>query len=622
MKHGSPVTKVSELSTTQYTIGTQRLQCTKIIHSGKEAIVMDLTDAQSKKRYALKVIREEYTDSYDPGTEERIKTHLSGVPGCAWVDQRIVLTSATHGPLLRDYPVLRNAVLMPWFDMPTWGKFKIDYANPTHRGVTNYNNLSPQDVDTLSFARSLAKNLATLEERGIAHRDISDNNCFINLARNEIRLIDVEGLYVEHPANNQQRPGYTSLGTVGYQFHSSARDTWDRYADRFSGALLLCEMLCLPALFKQTGYLGDAYFTQAEIDDRDTACAHYKILYAALGALNPGLADMFKQTWNADSPNDCPTLAEWYSQVELFMEPHKQSAVANSHTPGLIVFVLDHSDSMTTKTADGTKRHEKMYAAVSEITEKMLNSCLKSDGTFSPRYHVAVFGYGLDSVNLLATTTYQPDSQIKQPRPAVEAVGIWQIQQFSAFIEECDEFNYDHTASLLRTSTTYMTSTFKQIEKLLDAVIDQYEDCPPPYVFHMSDGSNMDNGDPTQVIARIQNLKTRHGNVIVSNTFIGDPIMPMPRNTKQWPGVNAHTQFNHDRIEVGRFLRSISSPIPPGIMTELQKKQYALASDSVLLFPGDDHEMLHLAITVCGATVIKSAQPKFAPASIPIQVSL
>lgn len=595
-----PITTVRELQKGPYQIGSQRFNCTNIIQSGKEAVILHLTDTSNNAQYGLKVTREEYSDSHDTTSEALIYTALRSVPGCTWVSQRTTLTDVSYNELLREYPVFRNAVLMPWFNMPTWGAFKFYYANVHLKGFDQYTDQKPHEIDTLRLAYALARTLASLEEQNLAHRDVSDNNCLLDFDRNEIQLIDFEGLYIGQSA----APKFSSAGSVGYQCHSSYTNTWDKTADRFAGALLLCEMLCLPQLFKKHRYLGDAYFDQQEIDDRDSGCDNYTTLVSALADLSPDLESLFKRTWAARQTADCPSLAEWYERIaELFPE-YKKHVVANSLTPGLVVFVLDHSDSMGKDTPDNQTRHEKMYAAVKQIADNLLDGCLKDDDTFSPRYHVALFAYGLDHINVLAETAFKPKPQLAQKISALQDRGIWQIQQFVEYIDNSGEFTYEKTATLLKTSTTYMTSTFQAVEELLASHIDQYKECPPPYVFHITDGSNMDNGDPAAVVQRIRGMSTKHGKILVSNTFIGDPVMKMPADLKQWPGINAQTIFNPDRAEIGTFLRSLSSQIPKSIRAEMLKKNYSFATDSVLLFPGEDHAMLHLAITVCGATVI------------------
>jgi hypothetical protein len=380
-------------------------------------------------------------------------------------------------------------------------------------------------------------------------------------------------------------------------------------------------MLCVSELKVSSPPLGDAYFYQQEIDDRDTGCAHYQALVTALARIHPGLVTLFERTWRAQSTADCPTLAEWYKAIDDCFPALKKTQSADSHHPGLIVFVLDHSDSMSIKTPDDEHRYDKMYDAIKKITDAMANSCFKGRYVVSPRYHVALFAYGLDCVNVLTDTAFVPSAPIAQPISANPQLGIWTIQQFKQFIESSGEFSYAHTAALLKTSTTYMTSTFKNVHTLLHTVLQHYENCPPPYVFHITDGSNMDNGDPSAVVADIQSLSTDFGNVLVSNTFIGDPVMRMPADLKQWPGITAQTRFTPERDEIGTFLRSISSPIPATIRAELIKQQYAVEPDAFLLFPGDDHSMLHLAITTCQATVITGPSP-MPPASVAVQVPI
>ena len=134
MSNQQPITTVNALQLGNYQIGARHFNCTEIMTSGKEAVILRLEETASKEVYGLKVTRETYSDMHDEANEQIIADALRSVPGCTWVSSRTILTTAQHGPLLRDYPVLRNAVLMPWFNMPTWSEFKFFVANPNLSG--------------------------------------------------------------------------------------------------------------------------------------------------------------------------------------------------------------------------------------------------------------------------------------------------------------------------------------------------------------------------------------------------------------------------------------------------------------------------------------------------------
>src|SRR5207245_1392854 len=90
---------------------------------------------------------------------------LASVPGLAACRQR-VLSPRRHPELLRREPDLLYAVIMPWIEGPTWTQM-----------VTTHRELDP-DV-CLELARGLTDVLEGLEERGLAHCDISGSNVLL-----------------------------------------------------------------------------------------------------------------------------------------------------------------------------------------------------------------------------------------------------------------------------------------------------------------------------------------------------------------------------------------------------------------------------------------------------------
>ena len=119
---------------------------------GRAGIVYQLAVQDGEKR-ALKVFKARYrlpalvslADELAPFAE------LPGLQVC----QRTVLSTRRHEELLRQYPDLNYAVLMPWIEGPTWMEILVE-----KRG------LAPEQ--SLALARRLAQILAGMEECGLA----------------------------------------------------------------------------------------------------------------------------------------------------------------------------------------------------------------------------------------------------------------------------------------------------------------------------------------------------------------------------------------------------------------------------------------------------------------------
>jgi hypothetical protein len=130
------------------------------------------------------------------------------LPGLT-VCRRLVLTPRRHPELLLEHPDLTYAVLMPWITGPTWQEIVLERQA-----------LAPEQ--SLTLARALADELATMEERGLAHCDLSGPNVLLPvLAANAdpalalVELVDVEQLY----GSELVRPEAVPSGSLGYAHH-------------------------------------------------------------------------------------------------------------------------------------------------------------------------------------------------------------------------------------------------------------------------------------------------------------------------------------------------------------------------------------------------------------------
>lgn len=260
---------------------------------------------------ALKVFKPRFRLPFLVSQAEQLAAYAD-LPGLA-AGRRTVLTPSRHADLLRQHPDLTYAVLMPWIECPNWQEFLLDGRPLTAE-------------QSLLLARSLAEVLLGMEERGLAHCDLSDPNVMLPLLAGGkgVELIDLEGCY----APGMLQPQALSSGSAGYAHQQAAGGLWGPEADRFAGAVLLAEMLgwCDPAVVAQAW--GESYFEPGEMQ---ADCERYRLLEGSLVRnWGDGVAHLFRRAWKSDALADCPTFGEW-----LVALPERAPAPAPTESPAV-----------------------------------------------------------------------------------------------------------------------------------------------------------------------------------------------------------------------------------------------------------------------------------------------
>lgn len=600
-------------------------------HGGR-SIVLQLQNNQDQSFWALKCLNN--PENLNLADDNDKMASIKHIPGFEWTAERKVLTYTNHKQLLKQYIKLHNAILMPWVTTPeqtSWYEFKVHQIQ---------NNEALRDRnDFIHVAYNLAKSLKELEERGFAHGDINTTNVIVNMTDQSVRIIDIEDMFHRKytlSINN------LSAGTFGYQFRSG-QSVWHESADRFAGALLLCEILCWNDIRSNNITRDEYLFDQLEeIDTRDTQCQVYKLIEASLQQLSPDLLALFEACWQAKSIDECPEIVEWYDAIEVLVRPltqtpapsipsePPQSAItepkksipqnterpATSDTPVLVYFLLDHSNSME-KPIDATrKRHDAMYDIVHEILFYLLNASTKSNA-YSPRYHVGIITYGKSVHNFLAGKSPVSDLVRQSVTPHIQN-GIWQIKQL------CDTMGFrkndhEYTSNDFLTfesvrqqpgfdgNGTNIVGTFQQLQAILtnDNYFKEYNRCAPPYVIHITDGSSEGSAELFNAFEALTGLTTKYGNLLVSTIFVGETLLrntDLPRDMRDWPGVTDKTKFDDE--EFGCALRQITSKIPHAYLDTLKNSGYrAFDEGAHFFFPSNNTDMIKLAITAAMATV-------------------
>jgi tetratricopeptide (TPR) repeat protein len=267
---------------------------------GRAAVVYQLL-APDSGMGALKVFKPRFRVPALVGLSDRIAS-FAELPGLS-VCRRTVLSARRHANLLRQYPDLTYAVLMPWVHGPTWTEVLVVRQE-----------LNPEQ--SLELARSLAEILVGMEEHSLAHCDLSASNVMLPLLVDSrgVALVDVEGMY----GSGLERPREILSGSPGYAHKTAPEGLWGPEADRFSGAVLVAEMLgwCDERVRKASW--GESYFDPYEMQRESE---RYDLLVTSLKQWGAEVVGLFERSWHSESLVDCATFGEWLVRLPLEVPP-------------------------------------------------------------------------------------------------------------------------------------------------------------------------------------------------------------------------------------------------------------------------------------------------------------
>ncbi|PYE52087.1 hypothetical protein HUB98_28540 [Paenibacillus barcinonensis] len=295
----------------------------------------------------------------------------SELPGLQ-VCRREVLTPERNGALIGEHPDLLYAVLMPWVQGLTWFDVISDQKQLTSE-------------ESLRLARALAGTGSAMEQRGLAHCDMSAPNVmipFFSEVQNSeltsaVELVDVEQMY----GSKMDRPDALLAGSPGYAAHRTVHSgLWSSYADRFAGAVIIAEMLCWsdPVIVEKAW--GESYFDQHEMQ---TSSERYFAMRSSLEKRwGSKLSDLFIRAWESHDLSSCPTFGEWYialasadteqadallaSPVEM-QEDAEHLSEAHSHMGTARNAAQSDNDGETTADLSGAKQAPEQEAVVNRL---------------------------------------------------------------------------------------------------------------------------------------------------------------------------------------------------------------------------------------------------------------
>lgn len=257
--------------------------------TGRRATVYQLQSDEGGL-HALKVFTSAFRFPYVAESADKLRV-FSGLPGLK-VCQRLVLTPQRYSSLIKQYPDLLYAALMPWAEGTTWQELML-----TGHSLTTQ--------QSLALARELLTILTNMEAHGLAHCDLSGSNIMVQLQPLVITLVDVEDLF----GSGLQRPDKPPGGSAGYAHKTAPRGLWSAEADRFAGAVVLAEMLgwCDERIRKTAQ--GEHYFQPEAMQQNTEAYSlMLRVLHERWGWR---VAQLFETAWNSRSLKDCSSMGTW-----------------------------------------------------------------------------------------------------------------------------------------------------------------------------------------------------------------------------------------------------------------------------------------------------------------------
>ncbi|HEV2235976.1 MAG TPA: hypothetical protein VGR57_04860 [Ktedonobacterales bacterium] len=115
--------------------------------------------------------------------------------------------------------------------------------------------------------------------------------------------------------------------------------------------------------------------------------------------------------------------------------------------------------------------------------------------------------------------------------------------------------------------------------------------------------ANIRQHTPSPAIRRLREMQVADGNVLLENVYFADNVLRRPvNNWQQWPGIAQMSELNN---EYGRYLFSLSSPLPEAYRHNINNYGYHLRPGAALFFPGVTGDLIRLAFAISAATQLK-----------------
>lgn len=285
-------------------------------------------------------------------------------------------------------------------------------------------------------------------------------------------------------------------------------------------------------------------------------------------------SDQLPLTKNPGS-NDVSSVPVAAKAIRFHISPLRHTApysiAATVKTPALVIYLLDVSGSMgrhLTADNDSSSFLELTTELLRSMAIKMVQRSTKG-AVVASRYRIAMYAYSSMVSDILGG--------IK----TIEQVAQLGVPQFTP------------------QDVSDAAQAFAAAENLLIQELPDLQDCPAPLICHIADGQ-YNGADPSSVIERIMNLRTRDGNVLIANILHGMSSLDL-NNTKAiaWRGFQSRDEL---RTAYEQQMFDLSSTIPDTYQAVVREYGFSIVPGSRMLIPAHFMEIAGLIIPMSSAT--------------------
>ena len=247
-------------------------------------------------------------------------------------------------------------------------------------------------------------------------------------------------------------------------------------------------------------------------------------------------------------------------------------AQISRNNPTAFLFVVDQSGSMSDRMSIGRSKAEFVSDALNRTLMNLIGRCTKSEGV-RDYFEVGVIGYGGRGVENgfsgpLGARVLHPVSAIEQNPTRVEDRKKKMDDGAGGILESSVKFPvwFEPRAE----GGTPMRAALTKAAEELAAWCDTHPDSYPPTILHVTDGESGD-GDPEEIAANLEHLRTNDGTVVVMNIHVS----ALGSDTIKFPSSESGLPDNY-----AKMLFRMSSALPPHIATFAKDKGYTISPES------------------------------------------
>lgn len=255
------------------------------------------------------------------------------------------------------------------------------------------------------------------------------------------------------------------------------------------------------------------------------------------------------------------------------------TARATSTRPALIIYLIDASDTMR-KPFGAATRMDVVNKALQAMLRELVQRSMR-DTIVQNRYHLAIFAYSTDVIDVLAS--------FPTAAPHLRGRSIWTLRDLlQVGLPTIDAGGQTNTFA-----------AFTAADTLLEQYLDAYMNSPAPLICHFTDGG-FSTENPTPVVKRIRKRAVNDGPVLIENVYVGEDVLREPiREVRSWPGITRAADITDP---YAKLLFDFSSPLPASHRNFINSRGYALSENAAMFFPSAQVDLVRLAFVASAAT--------------------